>query len=114
MTEKHARLFMLAGLILMVVAALDPLEGSVVILAGSALLAAGAVFHGTGRYKLPVIALVLVAVGVAALFALSSIGGVGGNSGRSAWWLLLSAPYPIGWVLGIVGGGRALARPRRA
>jgi hypothetical protein len=114
MTEKHARLFVLAGLVLMIVAALDPLEGSVVILAGSALLAVGAFFHETGGYKLPVIALGLVAIGVAALFALSSIGGVGGNSGHSGWWLLLSAPYPIGWVLGIVAAGRALARNRPA
>jgi hypothetical protein len=82
----------------------------VVILAGSALAAAAAVFDGIGRYRLPVTALLLIAAGVGALFGLSALGGVGGNSGRSIWLLLLCAPYPIGWVLGIVSAASRLRR----
>ena len=56
----------------MVAGALDPLEGSVVILGGSALAAAGAFFARTRRYWLQLTAFVLVALGVAALFGLSA------------------------------------------
>jgi len=46
---------------------------------------------------------VLIAVGVGALFGLSALGGVGGRSGHSMWWLLTVLPYPVGWVMGLVG-----------
>jgi hypothetical protein len=108
MKIRHSRLLVGLGLALMIIAALDPLEGSVVILAGSALVAAGAAFNGSGGYRLQAIALAFTAVGVTALFALSAMGGVGGNSGRSIWWLLLCVPYPIGWLLAIIGAARKL------
>ena len=114
MKTRHSRLLVIVGLVLMVLGALDPLEGSVVILAGSALVAAGAFFSPAGHYRLPVVALALIGVGVAALFGLSALGGVGGSSGRSMWWLLLCLPYPIGWVLGLVGAARKLREPRAA
>jgi hypothetical protein len=82
----------IAGLVLMVAGALDPLEGSVMILGGNALSALGA-FLSRSRYRLPVMALAMTTVGVGALHGLSAIGGVGGNSGRSGWWLLLCVPY---------------------
>lgn len=103
MTEKRSRYFIIAGLVLMVAGALDPLEGSVVILAGSALAAVGAVFGMRRRSRLPLIALVLIAIGVIAMFGLSAIGGVGGESGRSLWWLAICVPYPVGWIIGLVG-----------
>jgi hypothetical protein len=108
MKTGHSRLLVGLGLALMVLAALDPLEGSVVILLGSALAAAGAAGNGAGCYRLQVTAFVLIGLGVAALFGLSAMGGAGGNSGRSIWWLLLCAPYPIGWMLGIVTAARRL------
>jgi hypothetical protein len=56
--------------------------------------------------------LALIAVGVAALFGLSAIGGFGGPSGRSMWWGLLLLPYPIGWVIGLLGAVQCLrAKP---
>jgi hypothetical protein len=33
------------------------------------------------------------------MVALSMAGGVGGGTGRSPWWLLVIAPYPVGVVL---------------
>ena len=108
MKTRHSRLLVGLGLALMILAALDPLEGSVVILLGSAVAAVGAAGNGAGRYRLQVTAFALIGVGVATLFGLSAMGGVGGNSGRSIWWLLLCAPYPIGWVLGIVTAARRL------
>ena len=113
MKPNHSRWLVIGGLVLRVAGALDPLEGSVVSLGGSALVAGGAFFSRT-RYRMPVAALVLIAVGVGALFGLSSLGGVGGNTGRSMWWLLLCLPYPIGWLLGLVGAANKLRERRLA
>ena len=114
MKINRSRLLVILGLVLMVIGALDPLEGSVVILGGSALVAIGAFISDTHQYKLQLAALALIAVGVAALFGFSSVGGVGGRTGRSYWWLLLGAPYPLGWVLGLVGAVRKLRERRDA
>ena len=48
-------------------------------------------------------AFVLTAVGIGAMFGLSAVGGVGGSSGHSAWWLLTVVPYPVGWIMGLGG-----------
>jgi len=85
----------------MLLGAIDPLEGSVVILVGSALVLLGMFLskeRGTLRYWTAVV--LLIALGVAAMFALSSVGGIGGESGRSMWWGILVLPYPVGWVMG--------------
>jgi hypothetical protein len=107
-------MLVIAGVVLMLAGALDPLEGSVVILGGSALAAAGAYFGRHRRYRLQVTAFVLIAIGVAALFGLSAIGGIGGNTGRSMWWLTICVSYPIGWVIALVGGVAALREKRFA
>jgi hypothetical protein len=111
MKSKPSRWLVIAGLVLMVLGAVDPLEGSVVILGGSFLVAVGA-FRSRTRYRLPVTALILIAIGVSAMFGLSAVGGVGGTSGRSNWWLLLCLPYPIGWILGLIGAASKLREPR--
>ena len=87
--------------------ALDPMEGSVAIPIGSGLVALGT-FLGQGerrfiRYR--ALAFVLIAIGVAALWGLSAVGGFGGNSGLSMWWGLLLLPYLIGWPMAITGPG---------
>ena len=113
MNRNWSRRLVIAGLVLMVAGVLDPLEGSVIILGGTALSALGA-FLSHSRYRLPVTALAMTTVGVGALLGLSAIGGVGGNSGRSFWWLLLCVPYPVGWILGLVGAARKLREPRHS
>lgn len=110
---KWARALLIVGLIGTIAGAVDPLEGSVVILGGVALATCGAfLFHSRFRMSLA-IALALVAAGVAALFGLSAVGGIGGDSGRSIWWVVLLLPYVTGWLLAIVGNVRAL-RERHA
>ena len=114
MTRNRSRMLVILGLVLMLAGALDPLEGSVLILAGSALAAAGASFSQSRRYRRQITAFVLIAVGVAALVGLSALGGVGGNTGRSTWWLAICVSYPVGWVIGLVGAVRLLRAARYA
>ena len=97
----------------MVVGALDPLEGSIVVVGGSALLLGSEFSTEAARRHLGfwMIVFVLVLVGTLAMVGLSSLGGIGGNSGRSMWWGLLILPYPIGWLLGV---GRLVAEGIRA
>jgi hypothetical protein len=97
------RVMVIVGLVAMLLGAFDPLEGSLLILPGSLLIAAGAMVGKTSARKLICWAFVAVAVGVAALFALSAVGGVGGRSGHSMWWLLATLPYPVGWLIGLWG-----------
>lgn len=106
--SRWSKVLAWVGLAAMGVGALDPLEGSLVILPGAALAAAGAWLGGSRFARLLGWALALVAVGVGAMFGLSALGGVGGSSGHPAWWALVVAPYPAGWVLGLVGSVRRL------
>lgn len=108
--KRWPRLSVIAGLVGMVIGAIDPLEGSVVVLAGIALVAVG-VLRSDGKYSALVIwALTLVMVGVGAMFGLSALGGFGGSTGRSSWWALAILPYPVGWIMGLVGGVGSLRR----
>ncbi len=95
------------GSIGLLAGALDPLEGSVAILIGSGLVALGTFLGHGERRLLRYRALVfrLIAVGVAALWGLSAVGGFGGTSGHSMWWGLLLVPYLIGYPMAIAGPG---------
>lgn len=100
-----ARVLKIVGSIAMLVGAIDPLEGSLLILTGSGLVALGTLIGKSERriivYRISVF--VLIAIGVAAMWGLSWVGGFGGSSGRSYWWGLLIIPYFIGWYMGIWG-----------
>lgn len=119
--DSWSRWLLIVGLAGMLLGTIDPLEGSLIILPGIALVALGA-FLGKSRYRrLLYRALALVAVGVGAMWISSAFGGFGGDTGRSIWWgLLILAPYVAGWIVGLVGAIRALveafrrrARPNR-
>ncbi len=98
-----SHILVVIGLLAMVVGAIDPLEGVFVILPGSGLVALGG-FLGKSRYrKLLYGAFILIAVGFGAMMIMSMLGGIGGRSGRSMWWGLFILPYPVGWILGLVG-----------
>ena len=102
---SSSRVLSMLGGIGLLAGALDPLEGSFVILAGSALLWGGEVMKVPERRQLGLwtSVFVLIAVGVGVMFGLSAAGGIGGGSGRSWWWGLLLLPYPAGWLLGVGG-----------
>jgi hypothetical protein len=109
-TLKRARFLLILGLGLMLLGALDPLEGSVVIAAGSIIAAWGG-WLGPGRGRtLHYWAAAMIVAGVALMFGWTAIGGFGGETGWSIWWGLTLLPYPIGWVLGLVAAVRMLRR----
>jgi hypothetical protein len=102
-----SRILVLVGSIAMLVGALDPMEGSAVILPGSGLVALGT-FVGQSERRLiayRVWVFLLILIGVGAMWGLSNLGGIGGKSGRSMWWGVLILPYLIGWCMGIWGPG---------
>ena len=107
--RRWSKLVGVVGGVSLVVGSFDPIEGSALILPGSALLALGSYLgredHRTVAYR--TWSFILVALGVGALFGLSAIGGVGGNSGRSTWWVLLILPYLVGWSIDLWGPGSA-------
>ena len=100
-----SRLLIALGFVGMLGGAIDPMEGSVIILPGSLLVALGT-FLGQGErrfiaYRISVF--VLIAIGVGAMWGLTMVGGFGGDSGRSMWWGTLVLPYLIGWSMGMWG-----------
>jgi hypothetical protein len=109
--EHWSRRLLIAGVVVMVLMLVDPLEGSPLGVIGAALVTAGALSRPRADRTLSITALLLVSIGVAAMWIMSSFGGIGGTSGHSMWWALILLPYPIGWLLGLFGGVRMLRRP---
>ena len=107
-----SRILKVVGGIAMMLGTLDPLEGSLLILPGSGLVALGMYLGGRDRKTVLywTWAFILIAVGVGAMFALSAVGGIGGKSGHSMWWGVLILPYPAGWLMAVAGGVVGLVR----
>lgn len=99
---KWTRIIYIVGVIALIIGAIDPLEGSVVIIAGSALLALSAYAASDRHTKIFTTSLIMIVIGVAFLFYFSSLGGFGGTSTLSWWWGLLILPFPIGWLTIII------------
>jgi hypothetical protein len=107
-----SRILVVVGGIAMLLGTLDPLEGSLLILPGSGLVALSMFLRRKNRRTILywAWAFILIAFGVGALFALSAVGGIGGRSGHSIWWGLLILPYPAGWLMALAGGVAGLVR----
>ena len=90
------------GIVAVILGAIDPLEGSIVILAGSALIAFASHKRMSSYREKFFLSFLLILFGVAFLWYLSSLGGFGGASDLSWGWGLLIIPYPVGWLLAII------------
>jgi len=99
------------GLALTLIGTLDPLEGSLLILPGLGLAALGAKLAGSRQQRRLYWAFSLAGIGITAMFWISALGGVGGHSGHPYWWFVAVAPYPVGWLLGIIGTIKKLREP---
>jgi hypothetical protein len=111
-SSRGARFLVGAGVILLAVVLVDPLEGSILAIPGIAALAAGAHLAGS-RFLAPLYgAAGLLVLGISTMWILSAFGGLGGDTGRSLWWALVLLPYPAGWLLGLATGFRVLREVR--
>lgn len=99
-------LVILVGLVCMLLGAVDPLEGSLLILPGIGLTAGGAFVAGREERRRSAWAFLLATLGIGALWGLSAIGGIGGRSGHTPWWALTLIPYPAGWVMAVLAAIR--------
>ncbi len=95
------RIVFFIGVFALIIGAFDPLEGSVVITFGSALLALSTFFTNDRHYKIFLVSFFMIVFGVCFLFYLSTLGGFGGTSKLSWWWAILILPYPIAWLISI-------------
>jgi hypothetical protein len=95
------KVLFIIGVVALIIGALDPLEGSVVITAGSIIMTIAAFLKRDRHKKLFLTFSILIIVGVFFLFFFSSFGGFG-KGALSWWWGILVLPYPLGWLASIV------------
>jgi hypothetical protein len=98
---KWTRVIYIIGVVALIIGTIDPLEGSVVLAAGSALIASTYLTRDR-HWKIFVASLIMILTGVLFLFYFSSLGGFGGTSALSWWWGILVLPYPVGWLMVII------------
>ena len=108
------RILVIVGLVNMVAGLLDPMEGAIIILAGSGLAALGARVGKSRHMKFVRWSFALTVIGVAVFWVLSARGGLGGDTFRSMWWALIVLPYPVGWVMSIIAAVRVLREYSRS
>lgn len=112
--KQHVRWAAVIGLALLILAAVDPLEGFPLVLTGGVLVAAAARWSGSRRERLMMWGLGLATAGCAALVVMSAMGGIGGSTGRPMMWAVLLIPYPLGWLMLLAGAGPMAWRLRHA
>lgn len=102
---NHLHILVTIGYIGMILGAIDPMEGSIIVLVASGLILLGTYLGNSERSLIIFWLWVFLAItaGVAALWGFSIAGGIGGASERSMWWGLLFLPYPVAWSVGIWG-----------
>jgi hypothetical protein len=109
-----SRILSVIGLLGLLIGALDPPEGSLVIVPASALIALSAFLARSRFRRLAYWGFGLTAIGVGWMFIISALGGFGGETGRSMWWALTLLPYPVGWILCLIAGVRLLIEWNRS
>lgn len=125
--EKWGHALAILGGLAVLIGGIDPLDGGVVLFAGTALLAAAAFVANADRavQLARAVNFGFAAFGFGAIAVLSDAGGVGGSTGRSLVWTLLGLPLAIAWSLsfwargslrwmnwlGLLAGGWYIALP---
>jgi hypothetical protein len=97
---KWIRYVFIIGVIATIGGAIDPLEGSIAIAAGSILLAISAYFGNDRYFRIFLIAAIFIIISVSAIWYVSSLGGF--DPKRDWWWTVVILPYPIGWLINII------------
>lgn len=98
-SERFPLIARICGITLLMLGTLDPMEGSVLIALAGLILSWEASHQKRKGSGWTLAAALAILAGVAYLFWISSLGGFGGNTGRSYWWALGILPYPVGWLM---------------
>ncbi|MEQ1690827.1 MAG: hypothetical protein ABMA00_06045 [Gemmatimonas sp.] len=106
--RRWPRTLVIIGLVAMVLGVFDPMEGSILILAGSACAALGASLTHSRSAPMLLWSFALLLMGVGSMWVFSFFGGFSGASATSKWWMVTIVPYPVGWVIGLMGAVRRL------
>jgi len=85
---QWTKVLYIIGIVAIIIGVLDPLEGSVVILAGSVAISFSTYLNKDRHWKLFFTSFLMIVIGVFFLFYLSSLVGFGGNSSLSWWWII--------------------------
>ena len=96
-----------AGYAALLAGALDPMEGSLVILPGAGSVLLGTLLDPGARPLLRsrLLSFLMIAGGVGSLWGLTQLGGFGGDSGRSMWWGTPILLYLGGWSWSVWAAG---------
>jgi hypothetical protein len=97
--ERGLQAGFILGVVLILLGTLDPLEGSVLVLLGSILLAVVTYGFRDPQHKWYRLAAVLIFFGVLALWILSAYGGIGEGGDLGYGWAAWIIPYPVGWLI---------------
>jgi hypothetical protein len=85
---------------LMILAAVDPMEGSIIIALTSIVLGFTAFkLNDRHRYAFAIIS-AFICFGVTCLWWVSSLGGF--VPSKEWWWIVALVPYPLGWLCFVV------------
>lgn len=99
--KKWIRVVFIIGVVALIIGVIDPLEGSVLISAGSTLIAFSTFISHDRHRKFFLTTFIMIVFGVFFLFYLSTFGGFG-KGALSWWWGILVLPYPIAWLASII------------
>jgi hypothetical protein len=101
MKEKSIliRIIFIVGVIALIIGAIDPMEGSIAITAGSVCIALSTLLTRDRYRKIFLVAAIMILIGVFCLWYVSSLGGF--DPKHEWWWDALILPYPIGWLLSV-------------
>lgn len=99
---KWPRIIFIIGVVSLIAGVFDPLEGSVIIAVGSALIALSTHLTHDRNRKIFLATFIMISIGVFFMFYFSSLGGFGGASTLSWWWSAFILPYPIGWLIIVI------------
>lgn len=90
------------GLLLLLIAALDPMGGHVAVVTGTGAVVLGAYLSHSEHRRLLARAFALVVVGVSGMIALSVTEVTVSITGGVLWWFMLLL-YVVGWIMGLAG-----------
>ncbi|HML84909.1 MAG TPA: hypothetical protein PKE52_07105 [Bacteroidales bacterium] len=113
LSPKTLQILYYLGVTALLLGAIDPLEGSILIASGATLLTAVSLFKKDRHKTIFLLSTIGILLGVGLMWFFSSLGGFGGNSGRPMWYGVFLLPYPLGWLAIVITLLVRLFKPKK-